>query len=151
MNILVVDDEISYRQLLLTFLKMQGFTVFTAADGLEALKQLSETQIDFIISDIYMPLMDGLKLHAKVREISDYKTIPFLFISGYSDQNTLAALPKTKNDGFIQKTQPLTLLMQWIHYLMTPEEKRPSTPPIEKPIPTQYERTRDPSYHKRRK
>ena len=136
--------------MLATFLKLENWTVFTAGDGVEALKQLEEVKIDFIISDIYMPNMDGLKLHARVRELTDYKRTPYLFVSGYGDQFTLGALPMTRNDGFIQKTKPLTLLKRWIQYLMIPEDKRPSTPPIEKPLPTQYERTRDMSAHRRR-
>ena len=150
MKILVVDDEPAYRQMLETFLKTEDWAVYTAANGEEALKRLAEVEIDFIISDIYMPIMDGLKLHAKVKEIPQYKTTPFLFISGYSDEHTLNAVTRSKNDGFIQKTQLLVLLKDWIRYLMTPEERRPSTPPGGKPALTQYERTRDPSYHKRR-
>jgi CheY-like chemotaxis protein len=151
MNILVVDDDPAYRELLGTFFRMQGWSVITASDGLEGLQRLSETTIDCIVSDIYMPNMDGLKFHNQVREASAYSTIPFLFVSGYSDQGTLTAISKTKSDGFFQKTQPLSLLKEWVQYLTTPEGKRVSAPPTEKQSATQYQRTRDLSQqHKRR-
>ena len=150
MNILFVDDEPAYRQMLETFLKTEEWVVYSAANGEEALKRIQEVEIDFIISDIYMPIMDGLKLHAKIREIPKHETTPFLFISGYSDPSTLNAVPRSKNDGFIQKSQPIGLLKDWIRYLITPVERRPPIPPGEKSTLTQYERTRDPSYHKRR-
>ncbi len=150
MNILVVDDEPAYRQLLESFLKMDGSVIYKAANGQEALKLISETNIDVIISDIYMPIMDGLKFHTATRAIPRYAITPFIFVSGYSDANTLNAIPRTKHDGFLQKTQSLSLLKDWIQYLLTPEEKRASVPPFEKPKVQQYERMRDGSYHKRR-
>lgn len=150
MNILLVDDEPSYLQLLGVSFRLEGWTVYSAADGQQGLKQLTEAKIDLIISDIYMPVMDGLKFHAKVREIPEYKTIPFLFTSGYKDPNTFSALSKTSNDAFVAKTQPLSFLKEWVHYLVTPPEKRPNLPPIERPTTTYDRQMRDDSYHRRR-
>ena len=150
MNILIVDDEPSYLHLLEVSFRLEGWTVFSAADGLQGLKRLSEARMDLIISDIYMPVMDGFKLHAKVRELPDYKTTPFIFVSGFKDQNTMSAISKTANDAFVEKTNPLSFLKEWVYYLITPIERRPSLPPIEKPSQTYDRRMRDDSYHRRR-
>ncbi len=150
MNILIVDDEPTYRQMLETFLRMEGWSVLTASDGQDALQRLGEAKVDCIISDVYMPVMDGLKFHTKLREMPEYKTIPFLFVSAYSDLYTLNAVTSTNNDGFLQKTKPLKLLKEWILYLMTPEDKRPSGHPEETTTQTKYERSHDRSIPRRK-
>ncbi|MBI1806373.1 MAG: response regulator [Ignavibacteria bacterium] len=59
MNILVVDDESQYRMLVGGFLQDKGNTVFLAEHGVAAMKIMEDTKMDFIISDVYMPVMDG--------------------------------------------------------------------------------------------
>src|SRR5713226_356100 len=88
MNILVVDDERLMRSLLRDFLKGLKWTVFEAEHGEEALAIVRTKTIDFIVSDVYMPVMNGLNFHKAV--ISDPATanIPFLFVSGYDDDST---------------------------------------------------------------
>jgi two-component system chemotaxis response regulator CheY len=129
MNILVVDDEPTYRMLLEQYLRKEGWSVHTAADGEEGMKKLTEVKIDFIISDVYMPRMDGVKFQTARREIPGYEEVPFLFVSGNDDEYTLQAARSSKNVGFIRKTKPLNELKTWIDYLMTPAEKRPATRP----------------------
>ena len=59
-RILVVDDEQGIRDLLSYELGRQGFKVFTANDGLEAVAKVKEKKFDLVISDIQMPRMDGI-------------------------------------------------------------------------------------------
>lgn len=61
-RILVVEDEVSLRRLLTSYLETQGFGVMTAANGREALERLSAAAFDLVLSDIRMPEMDGLAL-----------------------------------------------------------------------------------------
>ena len=129
MKLLVVDDEPTFRMLLEDFLKSQGWTVFTAADGEEGLAILRGSTINFIISDIYMPVMDGLKFLKAAREIPGYEDTPFLFVSAHDDGHTKEAVQAAKNGGFMLKTRPVSELKTWIDYLLIPKEKRPSTPP----------------------
>ena len=56
-RILVVDDEQVIREILADFLSMEGFVVRTAADGSEALVELSRTHYDLVLSDLKMPKM----------------------------------------------------------------------------------------------
>ncbi|MBI4547109.1 MAG: response regulator [Ignavibacteriae bacterium] len=144
MNILVVDDEKEYRTLLSDFLKMEGWTVFLAGHGEEGLKYLRDEKIDFIISDVYMPIMDGIKFNKKVRETPGYEDVPFLFVSAFDDQYTLSVVRNPKSDGFMRKMRPSSELKAWIQYLTTPVEKRPGVPPgqdISRERP--YTRSRD--------
>jgi len=61
-SIMVVDDDKSTRDLIVRFLENDGYVVFTAGDGIEALLQLGSRKFDLIISDIDMPNLDGFKL-----------------------------------------------------------------------------------------
>lgn len=124
MTVLVVDDEPSFRLLLREMLMADGFDVLTAENGEEALRKLSVVHPDIIISDVYMPVMDGVRLHRSVRGIARYRTLPFLFISGYSDEYTLSSMRDPKVDGFLRKGRPPEEIKQWIKYLTTPEPER---------------------------
>jgi CheY-like chemotaxis protein len=124
MTVLVVDDEPSYRFLIRELLMIEGYDVLTAENGHEALQKLAIIHPDIIISDVYMPIMDGVRLHRKLRDIPRYATVPFLFVSGYSDDYTLASMRDPKYDGFLRKGSPPSEIREWVKYLTTPEEKR---------------------------
>jgi len=124
MNILVVDDESSYRILLSDYLKEQGWNVYAASHGAEGLEKLEKTNIDIIVSDVYMPVMDGLKFHQNVRKIPAFQNIPFLFVSGYDDEYTRGLVKTPKLEGFYKKSAPISELKSWIEFLTTPFEKR---------------------------
>src|SRR5512135_394175 len=83
MNVLIVDDDAQYRLLMRNILLAEGWDVFLANDGLEAMEKVKSIKMDFLISDVYMPLMDGIKFHKTVRSLPEYERVPFLFISGY--------------------------------------------------------------------
>ncbi len=131
MNILIVDDEPTYRYLVKNALEEAGWKIFEAANGEAAIDILHDQKIDVIISDVYMPVMDGIKFHKGVRNMPAYATTPFLFVSAYDDDYTKAAITDARNEGFVRKGKPVSYLKEWIKYLTTPEGKRPSAPPSE--------------------
>ncbi|MBD7911399.1 MULTISPECIES: response regulator transcription factor [Clostridium] len=81
-NILVVDDEKEIRELLEINLRNDGFTVFKASCGEEALKILEDEKIHLIVLDIMMPGMDGLEVCKIVRE---KYSIPILMLSAKAE------------------------------------------------------------------
>jgi CheY-like chemotaxis protein len=129
MNILVVDDEPQYRVLMRSLLMQDGHTVFIAENGEEALHKMAEAKMDLIISDVYMPVMDGVRLHKTIRGVQGYERVPFLFLSAFDDEHTLDAVKDPKIDGFLRKGRPVNLLKEWVSYLTTPEDARPKYPP----------------------
>ena len=129
MTILVVDDEPDYRLVMRSVLMTEGWNVVLAEHVEDALEKLAEGKIDLVIADIYMPIMDGIKLHRKARMMPQHANIPFLFISAFDDQHTLSAVQDPRLDGFLKKGRPIEDLLEWIHYLTTPEDERPRTPP----------------------
>jgi CheY-like chemotaxis protein len=128
MNILIVDDEPAYRMLLEFELQSEKRNIITAEHGEDALEKMSNTKIDFIISDIYMPVMDGIKFHNAVRSKPEYEQIPFLFVSGYTDM-AVDTIKNPKIEAFLSKSKPVETISAWINYLTTPEAQRPKVPP----------------------
>ncbi len=129
MNILLVDDEPSYRMLMGDYLREQGWKVLPAGNGEEALQVLSSSPVDCIVSDVYMPVMDGLKFHKAVRDLPRYKDLPFIFVSAYDDPHTLTAIGASQCSTFLKKSRPPGDLKAWIAYLTTPPDRRPLSPP----------------------
>lgn len=82
MNILVVDDDREIVDSIAIFLSGEGYKVFKAYDGMEALDVLSETQIQLILLDIMMPRLDGIKTLMKLRES---RNIPVILLSAKSE------------------------------------------------------------------
>jgi CheY-like chemotaxis protein len=124
MTILVVDDEAGYRLVTKTVLLSEGYKVELAENGEEAVKKLEEGGIDMVISDIYMPVMDGIRFHHAVRANPKFEKLPFLFISAFDDQHTLDAVEDPRLDGFLRKARPAEEMIEWIHYLTAPEGSR---------------------------
>jgi len=79
---LVVEDSPTMRQLIVFALRrLQTLKVTEADDGLDALKKLQATKFDILITDINMPMMDGLKLVGHVRKDPTHKDIPIVIIT----------------------------------------------------------------------
>lgn len=100
-NILIVDDEQSYRQLLSLVFEPDGHIIRTASNGLEALEVLQAEPVDVIISDVKMPDMDGIEMLRAVRE-----TLPDLgviFMTAFASVETAREAFKLGADDFIQK------------------------------------------------
>jgi two-component system chemotaxis response regulator CheY len=81
-NFLVVEDSPTMRQLITFALKrIPGSRIVEANDGIDALKKLSTQKFDIILTDINMPIMDGLKLVSMVRNDPVHKVIPIIIIT----------------------------------------------------------------------
>lgn len=82
MNILIVDDEKLIVKGLKHSLEQNGFQVFTAYDGKQALDMVNFQQLDFILLDIMLPEIDGITLCKKIREKKD---IPIIMLTAKDD------------------------------------------------------------------
>lgn len=86
MKILIVEDDIDSRTLLERALPRQGYSVESAANGVQALEKAVLSPPDLIISDIMMPEMDGFELCRRIKADEQLRTIPFVFYtSTYTD------------------------------------------------------------------
>lgn len=80
-RILAVDDSLSMRQMVAFTLKGAGFQVSEAEDGQKALELAKKTQFDLVISDVNMPVMDGISLIKNLRTLPQYKFTPLLMLT----------------------------------------------------------------------
>ena len=67
-KVLVVDDHEPSRELFCEALTSAGYAVRAASDGLNAIRHLEETRFDVVLTDVFMPQMDGLELLTKIRD-----------------------------------------------------------------------------------
>lgn len=90
-QILVVEDSKNTARLMKAVLKHEGFEVYEASNGLEALEVTDKQHIDLIVLDVMMPIMDGYEFTERIRESGD--TTPILMV-------TAKDLPEEKCKGF---------------------------------------------------
>jgi two-component system chemotaxis response regulator CheY len=82
MNALVVEDSPPMRKMIVFALsRIRELTVVEADDGVDALRRIASTRFDIIITDINMPILDGLKLVKRLRADEAYKDVPIIIIT----------------------------------------------------------------------
>jgi two-component system, chemotaxis family, chemotaxis protein CheY len=79
---LIVEDSPTMRQLIVFALsRVKGLTCVEADDGVDALKKLGTQRFDIVITDINMPVMDGLKLVKRIRSEGPHTQVPIMIIT----------------------------------------------------------------------
>jgi CheY-like chemotaxis protein len=82
-RILVVDDTQDTRELLHYYLTREGFSVMIAADGAEGLYRVTMERPDLVITDVAMPVMDGLMMVREMRGTPEMASIPIIVLTAY--------------------------------------------------------------------
>jgi two-component system OmpR family response regulator len=107
-KLLVVDDDPHIRELARVFLQNDGFEVYEAADGVEALSKLEAVKIDLFIIDIMMPKMDGWELCRELREAYD---LPILMLTARGETSQkLKGFQLGTDDYLVKPFEPLELV-----------------------------------------
>ncbi len=83
MKLLVVDDEMNIRRVVREYAEFEGYTVDEAADGMEAVAKVRDTDYDIIIMDIMMPRLDGF---SACKEIRKTKNTPVIMLSARGEE-----------------------------------------------------------------
>ena len=104
-NILVVDDDKEIVESIEIFLKNEGYNVYKAYNGMEALDVLVNNDVHLILMDIMMPKLDGIKATIKIRE---EKNIPIILVSAKSEDTDKIIGLNIGADDYI--TKPFNLL-----------------------------------------
>jgi two-component system, cell cycle response regulator DivK len=79
--VLVVDDDVDARRIYSEYLRIKGWTVFTAADGRAGIDKANELKPDVVVLDLAMPRVDGWTVLRHLRESSWTNTIPIVVVS----------------------------------------------------------------------
>ena len=85
-TIMVVDDSASMRQVVSIALKGEGYSVIEGRDGEDALSKLTGQKVHLIISDVNMPVMDGISFVKQVKQMPNYKFTPILMLTTESEE-----------------------------------------------------------------
>jgi len=106
-TLLLVEDEAAVRRAAAEFLRLQGYHVLEAKDGLEALSLVQQhcAQIDLLVSDVVMPNLSGGELARKLTELKP--DAHFLFVSGYAGKTLLNHNVADLETNFLQKPYSL--------------------------------------------
>lgn len=108
MNILVCDDDKEILDAIKIYLENEGYKVFRAVNGIEALEITEENEIHLIIMDIMMPKMDGIRATMKIRK---EKNIPVIMLSAKSeDTDKIIGLNVGADDYITKPFNPLELI-----------------------------------------
>jgi len=117
-SILVVDDEDVTREILQMLLEMEGFTVYAAADGVEALEKVAECHPDLIVLDLMMPRLDGLGVCKHLRAQPETANLAIILLSGNSqDRAVTAGLRAGANTYLMKPIDPPVLIGEINKYL----------------------------------
>jgi two-component system KDP operon response regulator KdpE len=99
-RVLVVDDEPQITRVLRTVLTSQGYQVRTAAEGESALSSFAEWRPELVITDLYMPHMDGIELCRRIRAMS---TVPIIVLSVKGEERTKVEALDSGADDYVTK------------------------------------------------
>ena len=114
-SILIVEDELRIRFLLRDYLIKDNFNVFEASNGQEGLLMISSHKIDLVLLDIMMPVMDGLTMLEKLREVS---TVPVILLTAKGEEEDKLQGYDYGADDYITKPFSPKVLMAKVKALL---------------------------------
>ena len=122
-KILVADDEMSIRLLYSEELKEEGYEVYMASNGREALEMVEKLPLDLVILDIKMPEMDGIEALRQIKE--KRPNLPVILSTAYGEYRQDFAT--WASDEYLVKSSDLEELKAVVRrHLKAPSEERPS-------------------------
>lgn len=117
-RILVVDDEVALAETLRDLLVFHGYTVDIAGNGIQARECLDKASFDLVISDIRMPMMDGMQLLQHINQF--HRGTPVILISGFSDYDEKTATERGAK-GLVSKPMDIESLIKLVKQNLKPK------------------------------
>ncbi len=109
-KILIVDDDPHIRELARVFLRDEGFDVYEAEDGVDALAKLESITVDMVVLDVMMPNMDGWEL---LRQLRAYYDFPLLMLTAKGEtHDKIQGFQLGTDDYLVKPFEPLELVMR---------------------------------------
>lgn len=119
-KILVVEDEIQIRELLVEFLREEGYEVHEAEDGLKGYSKFKEGNYNLLIIDWMMPKLDGYGLCNLIREESN---VPIIFLTALNSEEDQIKAFDAKIDDFISKPFSFNILIRRVKSILRRSEE----------------------------
>tara|TARA_R110002049_G_scaffold76250_4_gene196115 strand:- start:46343 stop:50302 length:3960 start_codon:yes stop_codon:yes gene_type:complete len=122
-HVLIVEDSSDLLSFLVNTFKKEGFAVFEAKNGVEALEIINSKQVDIVVSDIMMPKMDGLDLCKHIKENSEASHIPVILLSAKSDVESKIGGLEIGADAYITKPFKFKHILAMVNNLLESREQ----------------------------
>ena len=123
-KLLIVEDNTELLELLRLGFKEAGFSVSTAANGLDALKKARAASPDLILLDLVLPELDGFAVCEALRRGADTSAIPIIMLTGLTSEFTRYAGMDSGADEYVMKPATTQQLLPRIkHWLKQPRGK----------------------------
>lgn len=103
MKILMVDDDKTTRKLMTIMLRGKGFEVVQAENGLDAIEKLGAESVQFILTDLNMPFMDGIEFTRTVKSDPARSHLPVVMITTEADEEEKKKAMAAGADGYLCK------------------------------------------------
>ncbi len=120
MHVLVVDDSATIRRRAREILEQAGHTCEEAENGLEAIKMALSNRYDLIITDIVMPVLDGLKFIQRIRASRNGEDVPILILSSRGDEETVLRARDLRVQGYVLKPLRPDVLLDRVQRIEPP-------------------------------
>ncbi len=127
-RILIIDDDIGFRDLLRIHLSSAGYQVQVADDGVTGGRALLAHPPDLIVSDVNMPFLDGFELLSLLHADAETAAIPVILLSGRSDGDTMAKAVELGAADFLTKPVTRDQLLESIEACLSRNKVRSSNP-----------------------
>ncbi|MFA5913125.1 MAG: response regulator [Burkholderiales bacterium] len=127
-RILIIDDDVGFRDLLRIHLSAAGYQVQVAEDGVAGGRALLAQTPDLIVSDLNMPFLDGFELLSLLHADAETTSIPVILLSGRSDGDTMAKAVELGAADFLTKPVTRDQLLESIDACLSRAKGRTSPP-----------------------
>ena len=119
-TILIIDDNKAYREGLIELLNSEDYMTLEAANGLLGLQIIRQYMPDLILCDIDMPVMGGIELLQKIKNEPKFSKIPFLILSGGSNERAIKIAKNLEADAYMIKGLYIPDLLSKIAHFLNP-------------------------------
>ena len=102
-DVIVADNDSMIRDILRSVLEREGFNVFLAVDGIEAIDLATRTRARLVILDYKMPKLDGFAACEQIRQLQGYEYTPIVILTAFKDDDTRAAADSARASLFFTK------------------------------------------------
>lgn len=117
-RILAVDDSRTIREMVNAILTQMGHEVVLASDGSEGLSMARERAFDLVLTDINMPVMNGISLVSKLRRLEGYERVPILMLTTETADYKKNKSKSMGANGWVQKPFDATRLEKAVNRML---------------------------------